>query len=221
MNAPTAALVAPRPERLRLVGQRRQILSTMHQRLMLGMLVYAGVVALIVASGSSISRRSATMPAASRGQRWSRSAATSSTATASRWPGPSTRGASAPSRQGDRRQARARPAPGRADARTRRGRLSRDASVGKELLLSRAARRPALVEAVNAIGEPGLALEREPDRLYPQTSLAAHVDRLHRHRRPRRCRDGARLRRQTVERGTGERAGPAVDLEPDPAGARA
>jgi cell division protein FtsI (penicillin-binding protein 3) len=47
MNAPTAALVAPRPERLRLVGQRRQILSMMHQRLMLGMLVYAGVVALI------------------------------------------------------------------------------------------------------------------------------------------------------------------------------
>jgi len=34
---------------------------------------------------------------------------------------------------------------------------------------------PNLVEAVNAIGEPGIALEREPDRLYPQTSLAAHV----------------------------------------------
>ena len=34
---------------------------------------------------------------------------------------------------------------------------------------------PALVEAVNAIGEPGLAIEREPDRLYPQTTLAAHV----------------------------------------------
>jgi cell division protein FtsI (penicillin-binding protein 3) len=34
---------------------------------------------------------------------------------------------------------------------------------------------PALVEAVNAIGEPGLAIQREPDRLYPQTSLAAHV----------------------------------------------
>jgi cell division protein FtsI (penicillin-binding protein 3) len=32
-----------------------------------------------------------------------------------------------------------------------------------------------LVEAVNALGEPGLAIEREPDRLYPQTSLAAHV----------------------------------------------
>jgi cell division protein FtsI (penicillin-binding protein 3) len=34
---------------------------------------------------------------------------------------------------------------------------------------------PELVEAVNAIGEPGLAIQREPDRLYPQTSLAAHV----------------------------------------------
>jgi cell division protein FtsI (penicillin-binding protein 3) len=34
---------------------------------------------------------------------------------------------------------------------------------------------PGIVEAVNAIGEPGIALEREPDRLYPQTSLAAHV----------------------------------------------
>ena len=28
---------------------------------------------------------------------------------------------------------------------------------------------------MNALGEPGLAIEREPDRLYPQTSLAAHV----------------------------------------------
>src|SRR6185369_15224582 len=41
------ALVAPRPERLRLVGQRRQMLTVMHQRLMFGMLVYTGIVALI------------------------------------------------------------------------------------------------------------------------------------------------------------------------------
>src|SRR6478672_9889023 len=47
MNAPTPALVAPRPERLRLVGQRRQMLAVIHQRLMFGMLVYAGIVALI------------------------------------------------------------------------------------------------------------------------------------------------------------------------------
>ena len=34
---------------------------------------------------------------------------------------------------------------------------------------------PALVEAVNAIGEPGIVFERETQRLYPQTTLAAHV----------------------------------------------
>ena len=48
MNAPSPALVAPRPERLRLVGQRRQLLAVMHQRLMFGMLVYAGIVTIIV-----------------------------------------------------------------------------------------------------------------------------------------------------------------------------
>ncbi len=42
-------------------------------------------------------------------------------------------------------------------------------------IISAAGRRPGLVAAINALGEPGLALEREPDRLYPQTSLAAHV----------------------------------------------
>ena len=49
MNAPTPALVAQRPERLRLVGQKRQMLAIMHQRLMFGMLVYAGIIALIAA----------------------------------------------------------------------------------------------------------------------------------------------------------------------------
>lgn len=34
---------------------------------------------------------------------------------------------------------------------------------------------PALVEAVNAIGEPGIVFERESQRLYPQSSLAAHA----------------------------------------------
>jgi cell division protein FtsI (penicillin-binding protein 3) len=47
MNAPTPALVA-RPDRLRLVGQRRQVLAVMHQRLMFGMLVYGGVIVVIV-----------------------------------------------------------------------------------------------------------------------------------------------------------------------------
>ena len=47
MNAPTPALVA-RPERLRLVGQRRQILAVLHQRLMFGLIVYGVIIALIV-----------------------------------------------------------------------------------------------------------------------------------------------------------------------------
>ena len=46
---------------------------------------------------------------------------------------------------------------------------------GKRFFYLRRRAAPGVVEAVNALGEPGLALEREPDRLYPQTSLAAHV----------------------------------------------
>lgn len=34
---------------------------------------------------------------------------------------------------------------------------------------------PELVKSVNALGEPGIEMMREPDRLYPQSSLAAHV----------------------------------------------
>jgi cell division protein FtsI (penicillin-binding protein 3) len=34
---------------------------------------------------------------------------------------------------------------------------------------------PELVSAVNALGEPAIAFAREPERLYPQTALAAHV----------------------------------------------
>ncbi len=34
---------------------------------------------------------------------------------------------------------------------------------------------PALVEAINAIGEPGIVFERQTQRLYPQSTLAAHA----------------------------------------------
>ena len=34
---------------------------------------------------------------------------------------------------------------------------------------------PELVAAVNALGEPAIAFDREPERLYPQTELAAHI----------------------------------------------
>lgn len=34
---------------------------------------------------------------------------------------------------------------------------------------------PELIQAVNALGEPGLAFSREPERLYPQGEIAAHA----------------------------------------------
>ncbi len=34
---------------------------------------------------------------------------------------------------------------------------------------------PELVAQVNALGEPGMAFAREPERMYPQSTLAAHV----------------------------------------------
>ena len=46
---------------------------------------------------------------------------------------------------------------------------------GKSFFYLRRRASPALVQAINALGEPGLAIQKEPDRLYPQTSLAAHV----------------------------------------------
>ncbi len=34
---------------------------------------------------------------------------------------------------------------------------------------------PEIVAAVNALGEPGIVFNREPERLYPQTALAGHI----------------------------------------------
>lgn len=46
---------------------------------------------------------------------------------------------------------------------------------GKSFVYLRRRALPELVRAVNAIGEPAIALGREPERLYPQGALAAHV----------------------------------------------
>ena len=176
MNAPSPALVAARPERLRLVGQRRQILMMMHQRLMFGLLVYAGVVALIVlrilylaAFGDHAgAKRSVTALVPERGDIIDRDgqplARTIDAWTIGLWPSKVI---------GDkldvaRKLAQIMP--------------ERDEAAYFAMLKSnrtfyylRRRAAPGVVEAVNALGEPGIALEREPDRLYPQTSLAAHV----------------------------------------------
>ena len=176
MNAPTSALVAARPERLRLVGQRRQILTMMHQRLMFGLLVYGGIIAIIVlrvlylaAFGDHAgAKRGITTLVPERGDIVDRDgqplARTIDAWTIGLWP----RKVIGDKLEIARKLAQLMP--------------ERDEAIyfamlrsGKKFYYLRRRAAPGLVEAINAIGEPGLALEREPDRLYPQTSLAAHV----------------------------------------------
>ena len=175
MNAPTPALVA-RPERLRLVGQRRQVLAVMQQRLMFAMIVYAGVIALIIlrllwlaAFGDHAGRKqSVTALVPPRGDIIDRDghplARTIDAWTISLHPkkviGSKLELARALARLMPERDEAAYFAMLRSD---------------KPFYYLRRRAPPKLVEAANALGEPGLAIDREPDRLYPQTSLAAHV----------------------------------------------
>ncbi|HET9812617.1 MAG TPA: penicillin-binding protein 2 [Sphingomicrobium sp.] len=176
MNAPSPALVAPRPERLRLVGQRRQMLAVMHQRLMIGMLVYAGIVALIAlrilwlaAFGDHAGRKvGLTTLLPDRGDIVDRDGEPLAR-TIDAW----TIAIHPTKVIGDKLDLARKLAelmPERTEAQYFA--LLRS---GKSFFYLRRRAAPGLVEAVNAIGEPGLAIQREPDRLYPQTSLAAHV----------------------------------------------
>src|SRR4051794_21001877 len=176
MNAPSPALVAPRPERLRLVGQKRQLLAVMHQRLMFGMLVYAGIVAIIglrilylVAFGDHAGRREGlTSLVPERGDIVDRNGDPLAR-TIDAW-----MIAVHPSKViGDKLALAQRLAELMPEySEEQYFALLRS---GKPFFYLRRRASPSLVEAVNAIGEPGLAIQREPDRLYPQTSLAAHV----------------------------------------------
>jgi cell division protein FtsI (penicillin-binding protein 3) len=176
MNAPTPALVAPRPERLRLVGQRRQLLALMHQRLMFGMLVYAGIVAIIAlrilylaAFGDHAGRKEElTAYVPDRGDIVDRDGIPLAR-TIDAW----TIAVHPNKVIGDKlalAQKLAQLMPEHSEEQYFA--LLRS---GKTFFYLRRRASPELVEAVNAIGEPGLAIEREPDRLYPQTTLAAHV----------------------------------------------
>ncbi len=175
MNAPTPALVA-RPERLRLVGQRRQVLAVMHQRLMFAMIVYGGIVALIVLRilwlavfGDHAGRKlSVTALVPERGDIIDREghplARTIDAWTISLHPGK----VIGSKLELARTLARLMP---EKDAAAYFAMLRSD----KTFYYLRRRAPPRLVQAINDIGEPGLAIDREPDRLYPQTSLAAHV----------------------------------------------
>ena len=176
MNAPSPALVAPRPERLRLVGQRRQALAIIHQRLMFGMLVYAGIVVLIAlrilwlaAFGDHAGRKvGLTSLIPERGDIVDRDgeplARTIDAWTIALHPGKVI---------GDK-LALARHLAQLMPEHSEEQYFALLKS-GKPFFYLRRRASPSLVEAVNALGEPGLAIQAEPDRLYPQTSLAAHV----------------------------------------------
>jgi cell division protein FtsI (penicillin-binding protein 3) len=176
MNAPTEALVAPRPERLRLVGQRRKVLSMMHQRLMLGMLVYAGIIALIVgrivylaAFGDHAGRQQGvTALVPERGDIVDREGYTLAR-TIDAW----SIGLHPEKVIGDK-LALARKLSQLMPERSEAEYFSMLRSDKNFFYLRRRA-SPDVVEAVNALGEPGISLDREPERLYPQTILAAHV----------------------------------------------
>lgn len=180
MNALSPALVA-RPERDRkdrrlLVGEQRRLVAIMHQRLMWAMLIYGALIALVVL-------RLLWLGIAGPGQSGAARAIDS---------GPQ-RG-DIVDRDGlplaqtiDVWSVGLQPAKiiGNKDRLARElARLmpERDVAGWRQLIGSdkrfiylRRRAAPQLVEAINRLGEPGLALDREPDRLYPQTVLAAPV----------------------------------------------
>ncbi|MEO7602650.1 MAG: penicillin-binding protein 2 [Sphingomicrobium sp.] len=176
MNAPSPALVAQRPERLRLVGQKRQMLAVMHQRLMFGMLVYAGVIALIVARvlwlaafGDHAGRKQGLIELIpDRGDIVDREG-NPLARTIDAW----TIAIHPKKVIGDKLDlARKLTALMPEKSEEQFFALLRS---DKPFIYLRRRASPGLVEAINALGEPGLAIDREPERLYPQTSLAAHV----------------------------------------------
>jgi cell division protein FtsI (penicillin-binding protein 3) len=169
------ALVA-RPERIRQAGERQETIATAHFRLMVVMLLFIGVTAVIAGRlvwllafesrpaqaavgagllpvrGDIVDRNG--VPLARTIDAWSI--------------------AVHPKRVvGDRDEIAARLAelmPQRSEAQYRAILHSK-----RNYVYLRRRAVPELVRAVNAIGEPAIAYGREPERLYPQTTLASHV----------------------------------------------
>jgi cell division protein FtsI (penicillin-binding protein 3) len=175
MNAPTPALVA-RPERLRLVGQRRQILALMHQRLMFGMILYAGIVAIIAlrliwlaAFGDHAGRKGGAIDLTpARGDIVDRDGQALAR-TIDAWI-VALQPEKVIGNKLDLARKLAQLMPEKDEATYLKMLRS-----GRSFYYLRRRASPSLVAAINELGEPGMALQREPDRLYPQLNLAAHV----------------------------------------------
>ncbi len=159
---------------MRAAEQRQALLATQHQRLMMLLLLFTAAILLVIGRLAMLAfdggpRRSAIISTAPRGDIVDRNGAQLAR-TIDAW----TIGVHPNKLLGDRMEIAKRLADLMPDVgdQARFYRL-----ISKPVNFTYLNRRasPALVQAVNAIGEPGIVFERETQRLYPQSSLAAHV----------------------------------------------
>ena len=169
------SLVAQPLRGTRAGDQRQALLASQHKRLMVLMLLFAigflaiGLRLAALGLGSDAGEGGGTVAAAERGDIVDRNGSPLARTIAA-W----TIGVHPRKIIGDKMVIAQRLAdlmPDRGDQAWFYGQLTRDVSF---LYLNRRA-SPALVEAVNALGEPGIVFENETQRLYPEGSLAAHV----------------------------------------------
>lgn len=155
--------------------QRHQLVAIAHTRLMMLMLMFAAGVVLVIgrlgmlAIVAGSEARAAVATLASRGDIVDRNGAPLAR-TIDAW----TIGVHPRRLMGDRMELASKLAalmPDRGDQTWFHNQLSKD--VNFTYLQRRAS--PALVEQVNALGEPAIVFARETQRLYPQSSMAAHA----------------------------------------------
>ncbi len=165
-----------RPDRVRLAGQRQQSLALVHFRLMVVMLLFLGVVGVIalrllyvsifVGGGASTPAGDGLLPA--RGDIVDRNGVPLAT-TIQAWSiGLHPRQLVNDAMEVSEKLAQLMPEHSAAQ-------YFAMLHSNKSFIYLRRRATPELVAQVNAIGEPALALAQEPERLYPQTTLAAHV----------------------------------------------
>ena len=171
-----SVLVARPTGTQRTAGQRHALVATTHMRLMMLMMLFGAAVLVVIgrlmllavfAGPADAAARTATL--AARGDIVDRNGAPLAR-TIDSW----TIAVHPKKLIGDPMEVAARLAalmPDRGDQAWFYNQLTRKANF---VYLQRRA-SPALVEQVNAIGEPGLVFDRETQRLYPQSSLAAHA----------------------------------------------
>ncbi|MBB4618772.1 penicillin-binding transpeptidase domain-containing protein [Sphingomonas abaci] len=169
------ALVARTTAQRRSAKQRHQLVATAHTRLMMLLFLFGAAVLLVIgrlgmlAAFSGSEARAAVASLAARGDIVDRNGAPLAR-TIDAW----TIGVHPKKIMGDRMEIAARLAalmPDRGDQAWFYAQLTKNASFA--YLQRRAS--PALVEQVNAIGEPALVFARETQRLYPQSTMAAHA----------------------------------------------